>query len=269
VITGKTSVYAVFGNPVEHSLSPVIHNYGFSTLGIDAVYVAFKADNAKIVADSIRGLGIKGASITIPFKIDIINYLDELDDNARLIGAVNTIVNEDFRLIGKNTDGIGSLIALKEVSSVNNKTIMILGYGGAARAIAFTLIDKVNKIYVYGRNESKAASLIEDLNRFSGYKKVFFTNSLVDYDILINTTPLGMNDEIPVPVDFILPKTVVFDIVYRPKDTNLIKEAKKVGCSIVYGYKMLLYQALEQFRIWTSKNIPQDLENLLLQSLYS
>ncbi|HOJ50173.1 MAG TPA: shikimate dehydrogenase [Spirochaetota bacterium] len=267
MITGKTNVYAVFGNPVEHSLSPVIHNYGFEKLGIDSIYIAFKPKDAKIIADSIRGLGIKGASITIPFKIDIMKHIDYIDPIAKKIGAVNTLINENDKISGFNTDGIGAIKAIEEITELKDKRVVILGYGGSARAISFTLIDKVKSLCIAGRDRLKAKELIDDLNSIN---QTYFSylDNIPEYDIMINTTPLGMKGEIPVENKFIIENSIVFDIVYKPKDTRLIMEAKNKNCKIVYGYKMLLYQAIEQFRIWTGKNIPNTVENILINNLY-
>ena len=265
-ITGKTSVYGIFGNPVTHSFSPVIQNTAFASKKIDAAYVAFEVKDLKKAVSAVISMNIKGLSITIPFKIEIIPLLDEVDELARNIGAVNTVLSQSGRLIGYNTDGIGALKAVLEAEkTVKNKKICMIGCGGAARAIGFTLaMEKPSEIQILVRKEDVEAgkTFSAEIQAKTGVvSNCFLIDSAVaEYDILINTTPVGMHpmeSQCPVKSSFLIPGKTVFDIIYNPKETLLIQEAKKKKCNIVYGFKMLLNQGLEQFRIWTGQNPPE------------
>lgn len=268
-ITGKSSVYCIFGRPVEHSFSPLIHNAAFQKIGMDSVYVAFEPQDLEQGVESLKNLGIQGASITIPFKIDIIPLLDEVDELAKNIGAVNTVVNKNQKLWGTNTDGVGALKALEEKTAISGKKIALLGFGGAARAIAFTLADKrPSEMIIWGLPEPGGKELADELSRKTGVKSRFEdVAKAVDYDILINCSPVGMWPEVdamPIPDDFVLENRVVFDVIYRPKDTLLLKKAQAKGCEVVYGYKMLLFQGVEQFRLWTGENPPVEVMEAIL-----
>ncbi len=277
-IKGSTNIVGLIGHPVEHSFSPPMHNAAFKALDMDYAYVAFDVDpsDLKSAIEGARSLNIKGFNVTIPHKIDVMQDLDELDDVAELIGAVNTI---DFKnLKGYNTDGIGAIKAIEEVSPVKDKNIIVAGAGGASRAISFYLAKYgAGSITVLNRNEDKAQSLagdilasdlIDDVKADSISK---ISSSLKDADILINTTPLGMHPNVEGSVassDDMHENLVVFDAVYNPHETLLLKEAAKAGAKPVYGIKMLLYQGAESFKIWTGSEPPIDvMENALKQYL--
>lgn len=260
-ITGKTKVYGIFGNPVEHSFSPVIQNAAFQALNLDCVYAPFQVSSLPDAVKGMKAMNIQGLSITIPFKVEILSLLDEIDPLAKKIGAVNTVVNEKGVLKGYNTDGAGALEALKEITPVQDKTILILGYGGAARPIAFALSEEKPKVlYITGRKESEAGALAKEIHDKTGISAESRPwQKALDYDILINATPAGMwphAEETPWPESLLISKTVVFDIVYRPKETLLLSQAKKKGCVLVYGDRMLIYQGAEQFRLWTGEPAP-------------
>lgn len=269
VIKGSTKVVGLIGEPVEHSFSPPMHNEAFKTLGLDYVYVPFNVspDNLKSAIEGANSLNIQGLNVTIPHKINVINYLKELDPIAELIGAVNTI---DFKnLKGYNTDGIGCIRAIEEVTKIKDKNIVVAGAGGAARAIVFYLAKYgAEEVNILNRNLKKAENLANDLlasNLISNVNSSDISEiskCISDADILIDTTPIGMHpnvfDEPIVKAEDIHEELVVNDIVYNPNETVLIKEAIKANAKVVYGIKMLLYQGAESFKIWTGREAPID-----------
>ena len=269
VIKGSTKVVGLIGEPVEHSFSPPMHNEAFKTLGLDYVYVPFNVspDNLKSAIEGANSLNIQGLNVTIPHKINVINYLKELDPIAELIGAVNTI---DFKnLKGYNTDGIGCIRAIEEVTKIKDKNIVVAGAGGAARAIVFYLAKYgAEEVNILNRNLKKAENLANDLlasNLISNVNSSDISEiskCISDADILIDTTPIGMqpnvSDEPIVKAADIHEELVVNDIVYNPNETVLLKEAIKANAKVVYGIKMLLYQGAESFKIWTGREAPID-----------
>ena len=270
MINGNTKVVGLIGNPVEHSFSPTMHNSAFDKLGLNYRYLAFKVEE-KSLKRAIYGaenLNIIGLNVTIPHKINVIKYLDDLDPVASKIGAVNTI---DLRTLkGYNTDGVGAMRALEEVTSLKGKNVVVAGAGGASRAICFNLVEKnVGSLTILNRNVEKASLLsgeigvnYDSINEIASY--------LEDADILIDTTPIGMdpniNDKPIATSDMMHEDLVVNDIVYNPLETVLLKEASKVGDKTVSGLKMLLYQGVESFKIFTGVEAPVDvMENELLK----
>ena len=268
-IKGSTNIVGLIGHPVEHSFSPPMHNQAFKALGMDYAYVAFDVNplNLKSAIEGARSLNVKGLNVTIPHKIDVMKYLDEIDEVAGLIGAVNTI---DFKnMKGYNTDGIGAVKAIEEVTSIKNSNIVIAGAGGASRAISFHVAKYgADTLTILNRNVEKARNLaydISDSDLISSVRSDSVSEIgkyLSDCHILIDTTPLGMHPNItdrPVALaDDMHEDMVVFDAVYNPNETVLIKEAIKAGAKPVYGIKMLLYQGAESFRIWTGHSAPVD-----------
>ena len=268
-IKGSTNIVGLIGHPVEHSFSPPMHNAAFAELGLDYAYVAFDVnpDDLKSAVDGAKSLNIKGFNVTIPHKIEVMQYLDELDEVARLIGAVNTI---DFKnLKGYNTDGIGAVRAIGEVTSIKDKNVVVAGAGGASRAISFYLAKfGAGSMTILNRNANKAKDLAGDVLKSDligdvGADSISEIDSyLKDADILVDTTPLGMdphvNDEPIAKSDAMHDGLVVFDAVYNPNETVLLKEAIKAGAKPVYGIKMLLYQGAESFKIWTGRDAPID-----------
>ena len=269
VIKGSTKVVGLIGEPVEHSFSPPMHNEAFKTLGLDYVYVPFNVspNNLKSAIEGANSLNIQGLNVTIPHKINVIKYLKELDPIAELIGAVNTI---DFKnLKGYNTDGIGCIRAIEEVTKIKDKNIVVAGAGGAARAIVFYLAKYgAEEVNILNRNLKKAENLANDLlasNLISNVNSsdiLEISKFISDADILIDTTPIGMHpnvsDEPIVKAADIHEELVVNDIVYNPNETVLLKEAIKANAKVVYGIKMLLYQGAESFKIWTGREAPVD-----------
>jgi shikimate dehydrogenase len=255
-INGSTQIYGILGRPVAHSLSPAMHNAAFRELGLNAVYVAFPvADLAQAVA-GLRGLQIRGASVTIPLKEEIIPLLDELDPQAAKMGAVNTVVNRDGRLMGYNTDWLGALRALEEKTDLAGKRVLILGAGGASRAIAFGIMEKGGQVAITDVDRDRALALSRQI-----WVEVVAPDYLSQYpaDILINATPVGMEPktgDIPIDPDLLGRFQVVMDIVYKPLETRLLHEAGAKGCQVIDGLRMLIHQATEQFTLWTGRPAP-------------
>jgi shikimate dehydrogenase len=270
LIDAETRICCLIGDPVAHSLSPLIHNAGYKALGINYVYVPFRVSDIKRAVEGMRGLGIRGASVTTPHKTSVIKYLDKLDPLAEKIGAVNTIVNDSGVLTGYNTDGEGAVKALEEATTLEGKKAVLVGAGGAASAIAFGLKAKGVKLVVLNRTEAKAAKLAEKAGA-EGYGNLKKLAEIASADILINATPVGMWPEIArsiVPKELLHNKLTVFDIVYNPRETRLIAEARERGCITVYGYKMFLYQAAKQFELFTGLKSPlKAMESALTQAL--
>jgi len=268
-ISGNTKLYAVIGDPIEHTLSPAIHNAAFKALNIDAVFLAFKvaAGHVEQAMQGMRGLGIKGLNVTMPNKNTVIRYLDEIDETSKLLGSVNTILNEGGRLRGFSTDGVGATRALKENGvNVNGKKLVLLGAGGAARAIAFALARESKELLILNRTPEKTSGLTEALNtrfhkkiRTGSLASANIERSLGDADILINATSVGMNSNYTnslVKPDFLRQDLTVMDIIYNPLETKLAKDAKTKGARVISGLDMLIYQGAASFEIWTGKAAP-------------
>ncbi len=252
------SVYAVFGDPVSHTLSPVMHNRAFEFTGYKGVYLAFGVKNIKNALISVRTLGIKGASITIPHKTEAMKYLDEADDIALKIGAVNTIINIGGCLKGYNSDGLGAVKALSEKTVIKGKNIAVIGAGGAARAVGFCIKKEGGKITVINRSMDKGERLAGDLS--ANYRPLNDIGK-IKFDILINTTPVGMTphkDVMPIERRYLEKCMVVMDIVYNPLKTRLLTEAEKAGCITIDGVSMFVPQGAFQFELWTGIKAPVD-----------
>jgi len=246
-------VYGIIGYPVSHSLSPVMHNLAFRELGVKAVYGAFpvKPEDLSQAIRGVKALGISGLSVTIPHKVEVINLLDEIDGKAKEIGAVNTIINREGSLFGTNTDWIGALKALEEVGvSPSGKRVVILGAGGASLAIIYAMITAgAKEIVVYNRTFEKAKEVAE---RFSVL--AYPWEALYDAygDILINATSVGLKSfDSPVAKEVVSRFSVIMDSVYIPLETKLLAMAKEENKITIDGLKMLLYQGVEQFKLWT------------------
>jgi len=255
-IDTQTSLYAVFGNPVGQSLSPVMHNKAFAATGFNGVYLAFRVIDIVAAMAAVRAIGIRGVSVTIPHKIAVMNSLDEIDDQARRIGAVNTVVNREGRLWGYNSDGQGAVRALMEKTTVQDADIAIIGAGGAARAIGFNIVDNGGRVTIINRSIQKGEGLAKDLGAdfkpLSGLKHI-------RADILINTTPVGMSpqtQDLPLSPELIRKNMLVMDIVYNPVQTALLKHARQMGCRTIDGVAMFVYQGAFQFTLWTGMEAP-------------
>jgi shikimate dehydrogenase len=265
-IDATTSLYAVFGNPVEHSLSPAIFNAAFVAAGVPAVYLAFRVDDIGQGMEAIRALGIRGASVTIPHKESILPHLDQIDPSALRIGAVNTVLAQDGHLIGYNTDGVGAVIALKVKTRLCGKRVLLIGAGGAARAIGTVLVQNGSVLSITNRNEARGRMLCKALGaQWIGLHQI----ERADFDILIQTTPVGMwpggIDASPVSPSLFRPGMIVMDIVYVPEETRFLKDARQAGCTTIAGSEMFLHQAAAQFELWTQRSAPIDIMRSALQ----
>ncbi len=268
-ISGKTGVCGVIGDPVEHTLSPVMHNAAFEELNLDFVYLAFRVRREELREAIIgaRSLDLQGLNVTMPHKNAVMRYLDEIDSTARSIGAVNTILNDEGRLMGYNTDGIGALKALEENGiTPNGKKLLLLGAGGAGKAIAFHAAREVEELVILNRTPQKAKKLAEVLRKEFN-KKIngdalsteIMKEELRDADILVNATSVGMHpniDQSLVPPSSLRPDLCVMDIIYTPLETKLAKDAKAIGAKVVSGIEMLFYQGAASFEIWTNHPAP-------------
>lgn len=255
----NTKIAGLIGNPVKHSWSHIMHNAAFGKMNFNAVYLKFRVDKLREFIEYFKWLNILGFSVTIPHKIEVMNYLDEVDEKARAIGAVNTIVVKNKRLIGHNTDCDGAILALKAKTGLKGKNIAVLGAGGSSRALAYGLKKENADVIILNRTIEKAKVVAEDFNCSYGPLDDLKNT---DYDVLVNTTPVGMYPDIgssPVPPKLIKKGSVVFDIVFNPYETKLLKEAKNKGCTTISGFEMLIKGAALQFKLWTNRNAPEQL----------
>jgi shikimate dehydrogenase len=260
--------YCIIGDPIEHSLSPMIHNAGFNHLKLRSTYIAYKVKYLELEASifSLKKVGIAGFNVTIPHKTNVLKYIDVLDSIAKQAGAVNTVQNVQGLLYGYNTDVEGFLrpLANRKIN-LNGMNILLLGAGGAARAVVAGLSKETQdiKISIANRNINKAKELAK-LGTQLGFK--CDTLGLDDVklnsnraDMIVNTLPLGMdNENAIIDIPSISEGSIVYDIVYRPVLTNLLRNAKQAGAMLIYGYEMLLEQAAESFQIWTGMPAPKD-----------
>lgn len=263
-------VYGVIGYPAKHSLSPVIHNLGFNLLGIKGVYGTFEVrpEDLEIAIKGVRALGIKGLSVTAPHKETIMKYLDEVDKVALEIGAVNTIEKVNGALWGYNTDWIGIIKAFEENGvEITNRKVVILGAGGASKAIVYGLIKKnPRKIEVYNRTFEKALELAK---KFSVEPKKWEEIDKASGEIIIQTTSVGHNIwDTPVSEEIVKRFEVAMDIVYNPLKTKFLDLAEKRGCKIIDGLQMLIYQGIEQLRIWTKLEISMEVIEKIKKEVY-
>ncbi|HHU69709.1 MAG TPA: shikimate dehydrogenase [Thermoanaerobacterales bacterium] len=279
-VLGTTKLFGIIGWPIEQSLSPIIHNGAFKYLDLDCLYVPFpvKPDLLDQSILGLKALSIKGVNVTIPHKEKIVDKLDELSAEAAHIGAVNTINNEEGKLKGYNTDGEGFLRAIENAGVDLDNKVIIIGAGGAARAIGIHLVTKgVKEIFICNRTLNNAEKLKDDINKIcpATCKIVpFETKCIRDIigknDLIVNTTSLGMApniEESPIMTEDIFRNDIhVCDIVYNPLETLFLKNARKKGSNIIYGYEMLLYQGAAAFEIWTGKKAPVEIMRRLLES---
>ncbi|EOS7837156.1 shikimate dehydrogenase [Enterococcus hirae] len=275
MISGKTKLTGFFAKPASHSLSPLMHNLAFSHWGIDAVYLAFEVDqtNLRQAVESIRTLDMLGVNVSMPNKTAVLAYLDQLSPEAELIGAVNTIVHQEQRLIGYNTDGIGFVRSVNETGHpIKNQKIVVLGAGGAAKAIVVQMaLEGAQEITIYKRLNATFLPLKEYFAKVS--EKTGCPIRLHDYadesqlalglsqaNLLINATDIGMGskkDQIPIAdVKLLHSQLAVFDLIYSPSETRLIQEAKKMGIKAYNGLGMLIHQGAIAFELWTHREMP-------------
>lgn len=248
--------YALFGNPVGHSLSPLMHNAAYEQMGIDARYLSFCVNNAAEAVAGIRAMGIRGASVTLPFKGAILRHLDGVDGSARTIGAVNTVTNRGGRLWGHNTDWLGLVESLRECTEIDGRNFVILGTGGTARAAVFGIQREGGIPWVAGRSIAKAEGLAAE---FRCPSLPLGEIGTVQAECLINATPVGMFPDTassPVGRDVLSRFGLVVDVIYNPPQTTLLREAREAGCAVLSGVGMFVCQGAGQIRLWTGMEPP-------------
>ena len=251
-------VYGLIGNPVGHSLSPPMHEAGYDALGVDARYVTFEppADGAAAAIEGAADLGVAGLNVTIPFKQDALAAVDP-DPLARRIGAVNTVDFGGDRITGHNTDAVGATRALRAHDVALSGTAVVVGAGGAGRAVAFGLADEGMTVRIANRTASKASDLADEVEGASGHGLDALPELLADADVLVNATSVGMEEDAsPVPAEALHGDLGVLDAVYRPLETRLLREAADAGATTVDGAWMLLYQGVAAFERWTGRDAP-------------
>jgi shikimate dehydrogenase len=268
VLSRSTAIYGVLGNPVAHSMSPRMHNAAFRFLGIDAIYLPFEVQDLHDAVAGMKALGIKGASVTHPFKTEIFGLIDEIDDTAQRIGAVNTLVFDRERIRGTNTDWVGAVRCLEALLPIKDHTFVVIGAGGAARAVVFGIISKGGEAVVVSRSEEKGRALAEEFDcAFVPLSEIESAHG----DCLVNTTPVGMypkTDEMPVPKRVLGAYKAVGDVIYNPLKTKLLREAEATGAMVARGFEMFVFQGTEQFKMWTRKDPPVELmKHVVLERL--
>lgn len=270
-VFGDTKLCVLMGDPVEHSLSPAMQNAAFGHLNLNYAYMAFRIaiENLKDALVGAKTLNILGLNITMPLKTRVIEFLDEIDQSAQSVGAVNTVLQKNGRLIGYNTDGIGALNVLESSGTeVAHGKIVILGAGGASRAVGHALGEKAEKIIIMNRTAEKARAIVEELNRIYGEKfrhgeltARCLQEELLDADVVVNATSVGMRpheNETLIGKEFLRSDLTVFDLVYNPLKTRLLQEAEAAGAKTVDGLSMLISQGALSFEIWTGRKAPID-----------
>ena len=283
-VSGKTKIFGLLGFPVEHTLSPAMHNAAFKAMGLDMCYLPFKVSPQDLLhaVRAVRALNLTGVNITVPHKEKVISLLDEVDKEALFIGAVNTIVNKDGKLTGYNTDGRGFMQSLSEAGiQVRGKKILIIGAGGASRAISYYLSEKAGKLFLFDIDKKKAEKLIRDLRKIrknvfpfkfqpstlpAGRQASTFKSEFRKLDIIINASPLGLKKGDPLPVNLknLQKKHIVCDLIYRK--TLLIDRASTKGCKVLNGLGMLLWQGVFAFELWTGQKPPVEVMRKALKS---
>lgn len=281
-IDGYTRLAAVVANPIKHSISPFIHNSAFEATNTNGVYLAWEVDEAELAETvaNIRRYQMYGINLSMPYKEQVIPYLDQLSEEACLIGAVNTVVNREGTLIGYNTDGKGFFKSLPSFK-ISKKRLVLLGVGGAAKAIlAQAILDGVSQISVFVRSSSmeKTRPYLEKIQNATGFRVDLFAledvqnlqDSITQADLLVNATSVGMDGSSqPIPTSIVLPeKLLVADVIYQPFETPFLKWARNQGNQSINGLGMLLYQAAEAFELWTGKEMPTDQIWELLKQKY-
>ena len=281
-IDGYTRLAAVVANPIKHSISPFIHNSAFEATNTNGVYLAWEVDATELAETvaNIRRYQMFGINLSMPYKEQVIPYLDQLSEEACLIGAVNTVVNREGTLIGYNTDGKGFFKSLPSFK-ISKKRLVLLGAGGAAKAIlAQAILDRVSQISVFVRSSSmeKTRPYLEKIQNATGFRVDLFAledvqdlqDSITKADLLVNATSVGMDGTSqPIPTSIVLPeKLMVADVIYQPFETPFLKWARNQGNQSINGLGMLLYQAAEAFELWTGKEMPTNQIWELLKQKY-
>lgn len=273
-IDGGAQTFGIIGNPVRHSLSPLMHNAAFAALDMNCVYIPLPTEDAGAAVAGLKALGFRGASVTIPHKESVKAWVDELDPIAAKIGAVNTLLigsredPTDKRVFGYNTDWVGANQALEEKIDLRGSRVLLVGAGGSARAIGFGLLEAGAEIILANRTVEKGEALASRLG--CPFKPMARLED-VQADVLVNTTSVGMtpdDDRTPVSGDLLENFSVVMDIVYSPLETRLLREAANAGCRTVDGLAMLLYQGVAQFELWTERKAPVEVMREVLDQYF-
>ena len=256
-LSATTALCGIVLHPVGHTRSPAMHNAAFEALGLDATYLAFDVSEDQLgpAIAGARALGIRQLAVSIPHKLSVMQYLDEIDETARAIGAVNTVTRRGDRLVGDNTDWRGAMQAIEREGELAGAHAVVLGAGGAARAVTYGLLQKGAQVTILNRTQSKAESLASDLGaQHAGPLEALKTTP---HDILINTTSVGLqSNESPIPAEALRKNTTVMDAVYAPPETRLLSDAKKAGARTIEGKWMLVYQAALQLELWSKQKAP-------------
>jgi len=266
-LDSRTVMYGVFGDPIGHSKSPLMLNAAFAAVGLNAAYAAFhiKPGTLRDAVNGIRALGFRGVNVTIPHKLEVMDYLDEIDEGARAIGAVNTIVNDGGTLRGFNTDGIGYVRSLKEETGIQlkGKRVLLLGAGGASRGIAYALAKEgISELSVANRTEERAAELAEAMKHYTDTRSLGMDRVkelVARVDVIINTTSAGMHpavEETPMDPSLLHDGLLLSDLIYNPRITRFLKEGEARGAAIHSGLGMFIYQGAYAFEYWTGQDAP-------------
>ncbi len=266
MIQGTTQIYGVIGEPISHSLSPLLHNPAFAALEIDAVYVTFRVSPSSL-GDALRGLlalNVQGINVTVPHKSEVFQYVDEVTDTARKIGAVNTLRNDSGYWIGENTDATGFIRSLEPLGlSLPGSSVGMLGAGGAAKGVAVGLLEAgVSRLFISNRSYDRATVLVELLKASFGQQSVSAVSleelEKKELNLLVNTTTVGSDGySSPAKLNRFDKLEAVIDIIYRPSRTPLLLEAEKLGLPNLNGGGMLLYQGISAFSFWTRRTAPE------------
>ena len=267
-LSNDLRTYCIIGDPIDHSLSPAMHNAAFKMLKVNCTYIAFRIGKDELEAGlaSLRKINIAGFNVTMPHKVTIIPLIDDLDETCIKIGAVNTVNNENGKFKGYNTDIHGFIEPIKRRKiDLKNKTVLLIGSGGAARAAITALMDEsVGKIVIANRNVEKSQVLNDICKRQNIYTEILILEDSSKYasnaDLIVNATPIGMKGEDSIlKAEHINSDCVVYDLVYRPMQTGLIRSANEAGATVIYGYEMLLEQGIKSFEIWKQMKAPSDI----------
>ncbi len=268
-INGETHIIGFFGATYKTSKMYAMYNAAFEALGLNYIYVPLVVKDLEKAVEGVRHLGIKAIGVTIPYKIDVLPYLDNLDSDARRIGAVNAIVNHDGTLVGANTDGKGAVKALQEITALAGKKVVLLGAGGAGRAIAFAIADEGGSLVIINRTKDTAADLAKAVDcKYATIDKL--EQEIIGAHIVINATSVGMasaENASLVRKEWLSSECIVMDLVSNPRETKLLKEAKERGCQIVYGERMLFWQGALKFQIYTGVEPPIEVMEKAINNL--
>jgi shikimate dehydrogenase len=279
-ISGKTEIVGLFGYPVRHTASPAFQNAGFRAAGLDWVYLPFEVhpDNLGKALGGVVALGFRGINLTIPHKAAVVKYIEDLSPEAEATGAVNTVSITEGRLKGYNTDGSGFVRSIREENGIElaDKTVFLMGAGGAGRAVAVqAALEEASEVSVCDRDEARARSLVEAINdtfrsdaaKFIPFEHPAIRKTLQRCDLFVDATPLGMNRDDPMSInpEWLRPEVFVYDLVYKPPETPLLRSARERGCRTQNGLGMLLHQGCIAFEIWTGLSAPVEAMRIALR----